>query len=154
LGTVGEPAIHPDSKMRYVNVAAEDAPGLFAAPVRSAAPGRSKVAGRVSRAVGAFLQYSLIDLFSVNLYFGRCFYANANLIPFDSQHRNRDVITYNQFFPDPSCQYQHSTLPLVSDTRRICAILVCYAFMSKPLARRLKYSQPAKKLLPLPRTYP
>jgi hypothetical protein len=69
-----------------------------------------------SGAVRAFLEYSQVNFFTVYLDFGRCRDSDTYLTSFHAQYCNVDIITDDQALPNPSCQYEHTHLPMVSDT--------------------------------------
>jgi hypothetical protein len=70
----------------------------------------------------------LVNFFAVNLHVGRCFDADANLVSLDPQNSDHDVVTDDKLLSNPSCQYKHFNLPLVSDTSCIRAFIVFYAY--------------------------
>ena len=72
-------------------------------------------------AIAAFLEDTLVNFFTMHLHVGRCLDADSDLIPFNAQYGDRDVVPNDKFLSNSSCQYEHSYLPLVSDTSRIRA---------------------------------
>ena len=54
--------------------------------------------------------------------------AGCVVIDNTSQYRYDDVVTDDKFLSNPSCQYKHNNLPLVSDTSCIRAFIVFYAY--------------------------
>ena len=88
----------------------------------------SVVVGRCGGPVGPLLQDSLVNFFPVHLYFRRRLDTNTNLVPFNSEYGDNDVIIDDKLLSNPSCQYKHNNLPLVSDTSCIRAFIVFYAY--------------------------
>jgi len=64
----------------------------------------------------AFLEYSLVDFFPVNLDFGRRRDSDTYLITSYAQYCNSYVIADNKLLSDLSHQNEHGNLPLISDT--------------------------------------
>ena len=54
--------------------------------------------------------------------------TDPDLIALHPQYGDRDVITNDKLFSNPSCQNKHNNLPLVSDTSCIRAFIVFYAY--------------------------
>ena len=51
----------------------------------------------------------------MNCYLFGGLHADANLIAFDAEHGNRDIVTYHQGLSDSACQNQHDSLPCSED---------------------------------------
>jgi hypothetical protein len=115
---------NPPALVWLWNIAAEAAP---------AHKYQSGVGGSTG-AIGALLQDALIDFLAVYLHFGWRFDSDTDLIPLYPQYGDRDVITDDKLFSNPSCQNKHNNLPLVSDTSCIRAFsLIFYALCQNQL---------------------
>jgi len=71
-----------------------------------------------------FIEYSLVNFFPVYLDLTRRIDPETYLIAFYAHYYNSDIITDDKFLPNPSCQNEHSNLPLVSDTS--CVLLLTW----------------------------
>ena len=72
------------------------------------------MADSTSGAISAFLEYSQVDFFAVHLDFARRSDPDAYLTSFHGQYCNGDIITDDQSLPNPSCQNEHSNLPVAT----------------------------------------
>jgi hypothetical protein len=95
----------------------------------------SSVIAVASAAFVAFFQNALVDFFPVHLDFGRRLDSDTYLISLYAQYCNYDIVTDDKFLPNPSCQYEHCNLPLVSDTSCIRWFSIFF-YQHQTIARR------------------
>jgi len=93
--------------------------------------------------VCAFLEYSLIDFFSMYLHVTRRFNPDTYLNTFDALNCNDYIITNDKFLSNPSRQNKHRKFPLVSATS--CARLLNRI---KPLRHHVKRKKASQGAFP------
>jgi len=64
--------------------------------------------------IGTFC-YAVENLLAMHGYLFRCLHANANLIAFDPEHGNSDIVAYHQGLTHSASQNQHDSLPCSED---------------------------------------
>ena len=72
--------------------------------------------GPLLRFLSLFALYPLEDLFAVHRYFSGSVDTKADLIAFNTEDRHGDIVAYDDRFPNPSGQDQHSKLLLPPPT--------------------------------------